>query len=114
METRNTPAVEMYTHEYGDIKIGVQIDYVNKEISLMEVHNVTNKHNHPKSQVPEPKKWVFIDRGLEYMNGWRNILDGMKSAIEDAEKKLKAWIMIEDERIEKAAMELAEAIAESE
>ena len=98
MKTDNTPVVEMYTHSYGEVKVGVQIDYVNAEISLVELNNVANKHNYPKGKVPEPKKWVFNERGLDYMNGWKNILAAMESAIEDAEKKLKAWVKLEDER----------------
>ena len=37
------------------------------------------------------KKWVFAEREIEYMQGWRDILDAMKYAIDQAEEELKAF-----------------------
>lgn len=73
--------LEVKTYEYCDVRVTVKIDYNDSTISLVEreLDNYVNK------------KWVFVGRGLEYMNGWQTILDAMKYAIEESSKELKAY-----------------------
>lgn len=32
---------------------------------------------------------MFADRGLEYMNGWRNVLEAMQEAVTECQKELE-------------------------
>ena len=104
MNTDNTPVIEVYQHNYQGITVGVQIDYVHKQISLVEVES--NKGN--QTIKVDGKQWLFKKRELEYMNGWRQILAAMESAIADAEAKLKAWVELEEKR----KLELVVAVEE--
>lgn len=80
----------VYTHK--GISVAVDIDLVAKTLSLVE-KNGNNFSN---------KKWVFAQRGLEYMGGWCAILDAMKHAIQEASKELK----IAEERDQEKFVEL--------
>jgi hypothetical protein len=73
--------LEIKTYEYCGIKVTVKIDYNDDTISLVE----RELDNYVK------KEWVFINRGLEFMSSWLDILDAMKYAIEEARKELKAY-----------------------
>lgn len=72
------PIIEQYIYEKSNIRVGVQINYMKKEISLVE-HDGTNK------------TYVFANRGLEYMQGWLDILSVMKEAISHARTRLKTY-----------------------
>ena len=61
-------------YEKNGVAVTVEIDFIKKEISLVETGG-TNK------------RWLFAKRGVEYMQGWRNILNAMEYAIDEAEKK---------------------------
>jgi len=61
-----------------DISILVEIDYVNNRISIVRPINDNKKY--------EAKGFVFSGRGVEYMNGWIDILDAQKVAIKEAKK----------------------------
>lgn len=74
---------EIKTYEYYDIKITVEIDYDENEISILD----RNHHGACSS-----KHFVFAGRGLEYMNGWRNVLSGIEYAIDKAEEELSSYI----------------------
>jgi hypothetical protein len=69
-------------YEHKGIKVAVDIDLVKREISLVEQPN--------KNSQWSKKKWIFAERGIEYMNGWLLILDAMKFAITEAKKELEA------------------------
>lgn len=69
-----------YTHK--DIDIYVKINHIKGEVSLVEIKG--RSMNDVKN-----KGWLFVDRSLEYMNGWQNILDAMKYAIGEATKILE-------------------------
>lgn len=72
--TPNTDKViEIKRYKVGDIYVRVKIDYFNNEISLIDELN-------------NDKKWLFVKRGVEYMNSWLNILESMKIAIEYAKR----------------------------
>jgi len=82
--------LEIKTYEYYDIKIMVEINYDNKLISLVE--RGKNPDQYANGPAMKPKQYVFVKRGLEYMNGWRNILSAMEYAIDEAEKELSTYL----------------------
>ncbi len=67
---------------YG-ISIVVELDFVNETISLVEKDG-------------SKKLWDFTGRGVEYMNGWRNIMHAMEYATAQAQAEMKAH---QDERL---------------
>lgn len=76
---------ETYQFSYKNIGIYVKIDYRNNKISLVEPFNI----GEGKFQ---GKMWLFKDRGVEYMQGWVNILEAMQEAIKDAKKKYESQL----------------------
>lgn len=54
-----------------------------------------------------PKKFVFVNRTLEYVNGWRNILKSIESAITSASNELSEYRKLKDLDKEKEIGELA-------
>lgn len=68
---KTTRNIEIYTITTGDVSVIVKIDYLNNEISLLD-------QNYGK------KNYVFVERGVEYMNSWLNVLKAMEVAIRDA------------------------------
>lgn len=76
----------IYTHK--GISVAVDIDLVNKQISLVEKMG-DNSFRH--------KSWLFAERELKYVQGWLNILDAMKYAMTEAAKELQ----VAEERDEK-------------
>lgn len=83
--------IEIKTYEFYDIRVMVEINYDTKQISLIE-RAVENHPNYPF----RIKKWVFTARGLEYMNGWRNVLTAMNYAIDEAEKELTEYLKMKE------------------
>lgn len=63
----------VYTHSNG-ISITVNIDYVKKQISLVDKEGM-------------PKHWLFAERTPEYLNGWRMILIAMDWTVEQIKKE---------------------------
>ena len=80
--------LEVKTYQYGDVKVMVEINYNTEKISLVE----TNHNDHSADFRTQPKKYIFVQRELSYMNGWRNVLLAMGYAIDEAEKDLKDYI----------------------
>ena len=99
-----TPRLEVYIHEHKGINIAVQIDYIAETISLVEADG----HN----AVAAYKKWIFGGREIQYMQGWRDILEAMKKAIDSAEQKLKEYQDKEAEKKLELQIKLADAIKE--
>ena len=71
--------LEIRTLEHKGIKVTIKIDYDKGTVSLMEFENESWKR----------KKWIFADRGLEYMNGWQNVLEAMQVAVAECKKELE-------------------------
>ena len=72
---------ETYTFIHKEIIIFVRIDYLNNKVDLLDlVNSQTCKFS--------AKKWVFSQRGIEFMDNWIIILEAMQEAIKDAKKKL--------------------------
>lgn len=65
----------VYTKQ--NINIVVEIDFIKKTVSLVEKDG-------------KPKKWLFTERTVEYMNGWTAILKAMEYAVSEAKKELDA------------------------
>lgn len=73
-----TKNIEIITYEYKAVKVTAKIDYDNGLISLVENQNGEYRN----------KSWTFAKRSLKYMQGWKNVLEAQKYAIEQAEKLL--------------------------
>lgn len=74
--------LEIRTIEHKGIKVTIKIDYDRGTASLVEENGITD--------FPwRNKMWVFADRGLEYMNGWQNILEAMQVAVKECKKELE-------------------------
>lgn len=71
---------ETFSYTHKGIKIWVKIDYVNNRIDIVEPIN---------EYIGQFKKkdFIFIGRGVEYMNGWLLILQAVGEAIKVAKKK---------------------------
>lgn len=72
--------VEIYGFTHKKITVTVKIDYKRNEISLLESYDGNSG----------AKKYVFAGRGVEYMQGWLNILEAMQEAVKDAKKRYEA------------------------
>jgi len=68
---------ETVEFNFNDIKVFVKIDYLNNRIDIVEPVNVFESSF-------TLKKYVFAGRGVEYMNGWLNILEAIKLSIKEA------------------------------
>lgn len=70
--------LEVIKYEHKGIAVYVEIDYLKGHISLVD-----------HTRAWQGKEWKFSTRGIEYMQGWKNILEAMKMAVEFAEAKLR-------------------------
>ena len=70
------------TYNYRGVNVLVKLDFIDSTVSLVERDD--NKESGFK-----PKEWLFSDRGLEYLNGWRLILKAMDYAVEQAKKEME-------------------------
>lgn len=69
--------IEIYEFTHKDINVMVKIDYIRNEISLVDQCGYGKK------------KYVFADRGVEFMNGWLNVLEALTEAVKDAKTKFE-------------------------
>ena len=76
MKERKLSEVKMYT--FNGIEVMIHIDFYNNKISIVR-EDTQGKYL--------PKDFRFSQRGVEYMNGWLNILEAMKMAIKEAKKE---------------------------
>jgi len=98
--------IEIKSYLYGDIKVSIKTDYDKKEVSLVRAKNIMNG-------IPsdwEKMEYVFIGRGVEYRNGWLNVLHGIEYAIKEAFDELEKYLKdIEKEKISNVEAILSEA-----
>jgi hypothetical protein len=87
--------LEIKSFEHKGIKVTVVIDYDQGTIDLVEKQGSSFS----------PKRWLFSNRGLEYMNGWLTILDAMKFAITEAKKELTAYQDEQNKKKDKALIQ---------
>lgn len=71
--------LEIRTVEHKGIKVSIKIDYDNGIASLVDPHDSYRG-----------KRWLFSERGLEYMNGWQDILEAMQVAVKECKKELES------------------------
>lgn len=85
--------LEIRTIEHKGIKVSIKIDYDKGEASLVDALD-----NY------KGKQWLFTKRGLEYMNGWQDILEAMQVAVKECKKELESNLgeksRFKDEQIE--------------
>ena len=70
-------SVKKYEFSDGTV-IRVKIDFEKNKVSLVDSNNANTN-------------FKFAERGLEYMNGWLNILGAMRYAIREARDELTKW-----------------------
>jgi len=85
------------------ITVNVRLDYKKMHTTLVEYIDGEWK----------PQKWVFADRGAEYMQSWRDIFWAMDCAAEEAERKLKKRKEEKEEEAMEAVIELDKAMKEA-
>ena len=68
--------LEIVTNRIG---IVIEINYIKGKVSIVEY----------KDGDYYPKKFLFSERSLEYLNGWKEVLEAIKKAIEYGEERLK-------------------------
>jgi hypothetical protein len=90
-----TKHIEIKTYTYGDINITVAINFDKQHISLLEKDN-GGPYGAGVDTRFKNKEYIFVKRGLEYMNGWRNVLTAMNYAIDEAEEELKDYIKMKE------------------
>jgi hypothetical protein len=74
-----TELLSIKKYEFSDgTTIYVKIDFAKNKVSLVD-NNGANF------------KFLFAERGAEYMNGWLNILGAMRYAVREARDELEAW-----------------------
>ncbi len=87
--------LEIKTYIYGGIRVMVKIDYDANQVSLIDRADLNNH-----------KKWIFAGREPEFLNGWINILDAMKYAMEESFGELTKYLKAK----EKEREEMVEAV----
>ena len=91
------PIYEIKDYTLYNVTVRVEIDYAKRTISLVDGNN---RHEFAT------KNWCFANRGLEYMDGWRNVLDAIKHAIAQAEKELTAFTESEDDKLKRVLINM--------
>lgn len=71
--------LEIRTIEHKGIKVTYRINYDDGTAELVE--RIDGRWN--------VKQWVFKPRGLEYMNGWQDILEAMQEAVKQCKIALE-------------------------
>jgi len=92
--------IKKYEFSDGTI-INVKIDYPNNRVSIVD-KNGSNTN------------FKFAERGVEFMNGWINILSAMQYAIRAARDELTAWQTAQDEKKAQQIIDIAIALGELE
>ena len=99
--------IEIKTIEHNGINVTVKINYDKREISIIERNGYGSINNAWKD-----KHYVFAGRGLEYMNGWKDILDSVKFAIDEASKELSLYIKEKDKENENEISEVFNIVSD--
>ncbi len=81
--------LEIKTYQHKEIDVMVEINYDRRTISLVE-NQISGYKD--ENRVYTQKNWVFIKRGLEYMDGWIDVLDAMKYAVTQARTELQDYL----------------------
>lgn len=96
-------ATELLTikkYEFSDgTVIRVKVDFENNKVSLVDKNGSNTK-------------FLFAERGVEYMNGWVNILGAMQYAIRAARDELTAWQEAKKDKETKQIIDIMIALQE--
>lgn len=88
---------EIIKYIYGDVEVYIMIDYINNKFSLVEKPLAY-------TETTGVKKYVFAERGIEYMNGWLNVLEGVQYAIRSAKERYEIYMKEQEkEKLDSAA-----------
>lgn len=98
-DTRDLVTIRVVSH--ANYNIFIKIDRENNKVSLVE---------RDSNGAYVPKRWLFAERGLEYMNGWRNIIKAIDLAIVDAQADLEAYNEAKKNQKLKGAIDMAIAV----
>lgn len=90
--------VKKYEFSDGTI-IRVKIDFEKNKVSLVDQNNANTN-------------FKFAERGLEYMNGWLNILGAMRYAVREARDELEAWQKVQKDKKTKQIIDIMVALQE--
>jgi len=95
-----TELLSIKKYEFSDgTTIYVKIDFAKNKVSLVD-QNGSNTN------------FKFAERGLEYMNGWLNILGAMRYAVRLARDELEAWQKVQDDKKQQQIIDIMVALAE--
>lgn len=83
-QIREIPQLVEKVYDYKGIKVGVRIDFRQKHITLTE------------SNGTGVKKWIFSNREVKYMAGWKAVFKAMEYATTQAEKELREHLEAEE------------------
>lgn len=97
---------ETYAFTWKDITIWVKIDYRNNKISIVEPQN-------PLYNSFKNKDFVFVGRGVEYMNSWKLILQAVDKAIDSAKAKYEKNLAEETKFKENKIIKISKALSKS-
>ena len=97
---------ETLEYDIDGIKVYIKIDYFNNRIDIVEPIDIRNGEF-------KKKEYCFIGRGVEYMNGWLNILEATKIAIKDAKAKYEANLAEESKFKNELIANVEKALRES-
>lgn len=96
-------AIELLTikkYEFTDgTVVYVKIDFSKNKVSLVDQNGANFK-------------WLFAERGAEYMNGWLNILSAMQYAVRAARDELLAWQKAKEDKDTKQVIDIMVALSE--
>lgn len=99
MKTKKLTQTKTYTT--NGIGINVRINFENNHISIVDDNG-------------KDKDFRFANRGVEFMQGWLDILDATKAAIKEAKVEYEAELAEQSRLKEEKTVELIKAIAKSE
>lgn len=95
-----TELLNIKKYDFSDgTNIYVKIDFANNKVSLVDQNGA-------------PTKFKFAERGIEYMNGWLNILGAMRYAIRQARDELEAWQKAKKDKETQQIIDIMVALAE--
>jgi len=95
-----TELLNIKKYEFSDgTTIYVKIDFAKNKVSLVDQNGANTK-------------FLFAERGVEYMNGWLNILGAMRYAVRQARDELEAWQTAKKDKETKQIIDIMVALAE--
>lgn len=101
-----TKNIEIKTLETNGIKVTIKVDYDAGTVSLVE--RATSDIGYT------PKKYLFANRGVEYMQGWLNVLEAQAEAIKVAKKDLEDEQKRKNDFVTDVLIEATEMVKERE